>query len=67
MFFTKNDTYTKNNHCPKRTGHVMNNKMLFGAKQFSDLLSHCTLLFLGRTLFWFDIVIVGLLYGPHTT
>ena len=33
----------KNNQCPKRTAHVMHNKMLLGAKQFSDLLSHSTL------------------------
>ena len=43
-FFTKKETYTKNNHCPKRTGHVMHNKMLLRAKQFSDLLSHSTLI-----------------------
>ena len=35
--------YTTANHCPIRTGHVMHNKMLLGAKQFSDLLSHSTL------------------------
>ncbi len=28
----------KNNHCPKRTGHVMQNKMLLRAKQFNKLL-----------------------------
>ena len=39
----KTDTWTKYIHCPKRTGHVMHNKMPLRAKQFGDLLISCTL------------------------
>ena len=42
--FTKNDRYTRNNHCPKRTGHVGNLEENFkDSSSMTDVDTHAIL------------------------